>query len=146
MVVFFYGGSWRSGARGDDRFLGEALVAQGVRVLVADYRLYPEVRFPDVLADSAQALAYGMDHVPTLGTDPHRVFVMGHSAGGDNAAMLALDARWLRATGAPVTLRLYEGASHATLIGAFAWPLRWVGPVLADVRALIDATPPARRL
>lgn len=110
MVVFFYSGLWRSGARGGDRFLGEALAAQGVRVLVADYRLDPAVRFPGFLADSAQALAYGMDHVPTLGTDPRRVFLMGHSAGGDNAAMLALDARWLQATGAPVTLRLYDGA------------------------------------
>jgi acetyl esterase/lipase len=34
-----------------------------------------------------------------LSIDPKRVFVMGHSAGGYNAAMLALDARWLKATG-----------------------------------------------
>lgn len=45
-------------------------------MLVADYRLYPEVRFPDFLADSAQALAYGMDHAPALGADPRRVFVV----------------------------------------------------------------------
>ncbi|RYF66509.1 MAG: alpha/beta hydrolase, partial [Comamonadaceae bacterium] len=37
------------------------------------------------------------------------------------------------------TLRMYPRASHVTLIGAFAWPLRWAGPVLADVRAFIDA-------
>jgi hypothetical protein len=43
-----------------------------------------------------------------------------------------------------VSLRLYERATHATLIGAFAPPLRWVAPVLDDVVAFIDATPPRR--
>jgi acetyl esterase/lipase len=66
---------------------------------VADYRLHPEVRYPDFLVDCAQALAYGLDHARVLGGDPKRVFVVGHSAGGYNAAMLALDARWLRAAG-----------------------------------------------
>jgi acetyl esterase/lipase len=70
-----------------------------VMTLVADYRLYPEVRYPDFLSDSAQALAYGFEHAAQLGGDPRRVFVMGHSAGGYNAAMLALDARWLKAAG-----------------------------------------------
>ena len=66
---------------------------------MADYRLYPEVRYPDFLRDSAQALAYGLDQAVRLGGDPKKVFVMGHSAGAYNAAMLALDARWLTAAG-----------------------------------------------
>jgi len=99
VVVFFYGGSWNSGERAQYRFVGAALASRGVLVLVADYRLYPEVRYPDFLADSAQALAWGLGHAASLGGNPRRVFVMGHSAGGYNAAMLALDARWLAATG-----------------------------------------------
>ena len=55
-VVFFYGGSWNSGARADYQFVAEALAARGVLTLVADYRLYPQVRYPDFLIDSAQAL------------------------------------------------------------------------------------------
>lgn len=222
VVVFIYGGSWNQGERTQYKFVGEALAARGVLTLVADYRLYPEVRYPDFLSDSALALAYGLDHAAQLGGDPKRVFVMGHSAGGYNAAMLALDARWLKATGhgpnelagwiglagpydfypivnpdakpvffhpnypansqpiaftspaaprsflaaavddelvnpqrntlqlvqklqaaaVPVTLKLYPRASHTTLIGAFAWPLRWIAPVLEDVQAFITATPP----
>ena len=99
VVVFFYGGSWNSGSRADYHFVGEALAARGVLTLVADYRLYPEVRFPEFLNDSAQALAYGLREAGRLGGNPKRVFVMGHSAGGYNAAMLALDARWLKGTG-----------------------------------------------
>jgi acetyl esterase/lipase len=43
----------------------------------------------------------------------------------------------LRAAGVPVTLKLYPHAGHATLIGAFAWPMRGLDPVLADVVAFV---------
>lgn len=99
VVVFFHGGSWNRGERGDYRFLGAALASRGILTLVADYRLYPEVRYPDFLADSAQALGWGLTEAARLGGNPQRVFVAGHSAGAYNAAMLALDARWLTAQG-----------------------------------------------
>jgi acetyl esterase/lipase len=95
VVVFFYGGSWNRGEKGDYKFVGEALASRGVLTLVADYRLYPQVRYPDFLKDSALALRHGLKEAKSLGGDTNRVFVMGHSAGGYNAAMLALDARWL---------------------------------------------------
>jgi len=101
VVVFFYGGSWNRGERADYRFVGEALAARGVLTLVADYRLYPEVRYPDFLADCALALAWGLREAARLGGNPQRVFVMGHSAGAYNAAMLALDASRLAPTGYP---------------------------------------------
>ena len=80
VVVFFYGGSWNRGERADYRFVGEALAARGVLTLLADYRLYPEVRYPDFLSDCALALAYGLREAARLGGNPQRVFVMGHSA------------------------------------------------------------------
>jgi acetyl esterase/lipase len=43
----------------------------------------------------------------------------------------------LQAAGVSVTLKTYPRASHTTLIGAFAWPLRWIAPVLDDVQAFI---------
>ncbi|MEO8081219.1 MAG: alpha/beta hydrolase, partial [Caldimonas sp.] len=90
VVVFFYGGNWTDGERADYRFVGEALAERGVLTLVADYRLYPEATYPAFLEDCALAMAYGLDHAKALGGDPKRIFVMGHSAGGYNAAMLAL--------------------------------------------------------
>lgn len=99
VVVFFYGGSWNRGERGDYRFVGEALASRGVLTLIADYRLFPEVRYPDFLTDCAMALAHGLREAGRLGGNPQRVFVMGHSAGAYNAGMLALDPRWLQAAG-----------------------------------------------
>jgi acetyl esterase/lipase len=99
VVVFFYGGAWNRGERADYRFVGEALAARGIVTMVADYRLHPEVTYPDFLHDCARALAFGFENAPRWHADPQRVFVMGHSAGAYNAAMLALDARWLAPSG-----------------------------------------------
>lgn len=99
LVVFFYGGSWSSGERGDYRFVGEALASQGIVTVVADYRLSPAFRYPVFVQDSARAVRWALDHAADHGADPARVFVMGHSAGAYNAAMVALDRRWLAAEG-----------------------------------------------
>ena len=97
MVVFFYGGSWTDGERGDYRFVGEALASRGIVVVVADYRLSPAFRYPAFVQDSASAVRWAFDHATELGANAKRIFVMGHSAGAYNAAMVALDSRWLAA-------------------------------------------------
>ncbi len=217
IVVFFFGGSWVSGDRESYRFVAEALAAKGILVMVADYRLYPQVRYPDFLTDCAQAVAWAQREAARYGGDTQRLYLMGHSSGAYNAAMLTLDPRWLtaagvkptavagwiglagpydffpmtnkqaqpvfnhpdypagsqpidyvsraaprtflgvpttddvvnperntqqlaeklRAAGVPVTLKRYPSASHASLIGAFAWPLRRVAPVLEDVAQFV---------
>lgn len=95
VVLFFYGGSWNSGSRSDYRFVGEALASHGYVTVIADYRLYPQVRYPDFLKDGAHAFAWVQQHISDYGGDPAHLFVMGHSAGAYNAAMLALDPRLL---------------------------------------------------
>ena len=99
VIVFFYGGRWLSGTKDWYRLFAAALAARGYVVVVPDYRLYPEVKFPDFLMDGAKALRWTHDNVATFGGDPQRMFVMGHSAGAYIAAMLALDPQWLDGAG-----------------------------------------------
>ena len=99
VVVFFYGGSWSKGERADYRFVGEALASAGAIVVIPDYRLSPGVRYPEFVRDSAAAVKWAFDHAAQLGGSPDNVVVMGHSAGGYNAAMVALDRRWLDGAG-----------------------------------------------
>ena len=99
LVVFFYGGNWSSGERADYRFVGEALASSGIVAMVADYRLSPAFRYPAFVQDSARAVAWALQHAADYDADPAKVFVMGHSAGAYNAAMVALDSRWLAAEG-----------------------------------------------
>jgi acetyl esterase/lipase len=97
VVMFIYGGSWDSGARQEYAFVGAALARRGFVAVIPDYHLYPEVRWPAFLEDNARALAWTKAHAAEYGGDPDKLFVMGHSAGAYNAAMLAIDRRWLAA-------------------------------------------------
>jgi acetyl esterase/lipase len=95
VIVFFYGGSWQTGTRAGYEFAGRALAAQGFVVAVPDYRLVPEVRYPAFLEDGAAAVRWVRLNAHRFGGDPDRIVLAGHSAGAYNAAMLALDPRWL---------------------------------------------------
>ena len=99
IVVFFYGGSWDSGRRQDYRFVGAALASHGYLAVIPDYRLYPETGWQGFLEDSARAVRWAKDNGAGFGGDPDRLVLMGHSAGAYNAAMLALDGRWLGRVG-----------------------------------------------
>ena len=108
VVVFFYGGSWESGSREDYRFVGEALASIGVVAVVADYRIYPEARFPMFLHDAAGAVRWAAAHAKSYGGDPAKLFLMGHSAGAHIAMMLAIDTQYLADVG--MTTRQVRGA------------------------------------
>jgi acetyl esterase/lipase len=98
-IVFIYGGDWRDGDKSMYRFVGQALASRGFAVAIPDYRLFPEVRFPTFLEDNAAAFSWVAAHARALGLDPARFYLMGHSAGAYNAAMLTLDGRWLGEVG-----------------------------------------------
>jgi acetyl esterase/lipase len=219
VVVFFYGGSWQTGSKQIYQFVAAALAQQGYVAVVPDYRVYPEIRYPGFLEDSARALRWVKDNAARFGGDPNKLFVMGHSAGAYMAAMLALDSRWLRtvdmtpdrdisgligisgpydflplrdgtlqtifggandattqpinyvspgappallvtganddtvnpgnsarlgarlhAAGDAATVLTYPRVGHLSIIGAFAWPLRFLAPVLRDVNQFIAET------
>ncbi len=100
LVVFFFGGTWTNGDRASYKFVGEALAARGAVVVVPDYGLSPAFTYPVFVRDSALAVKWALDNAAQLGADPKQVYVMGHSSGGYNAAMVALDDRWLGEVGA----------------------------------------------
>jgi len=95
IVVFFYGGSWTMGRKSEHAFVGAALAARGFVTVIPDYRLYPQVRFPQFMDDAAQAVTWVQQHADEFGGDPERLVLMGHSAGAYMAALLALDDSYL---------------------------------------------------
>jgi acetyl esterase/lipase len=112
VLVFFYGGSWNSGRRQDYAFAGRALASRGFVTIVPDYRLYPEVRYPEFLRDGASAIRWARDHAAEYGGDPTRIVLAGHSAGAYNAAMLALDPEFVTAAGVdPGVIKAFAGLS-----------------------------------
>lgn len=102
VMLFFYGGSWQDGSKETYLAFGQAFASQGIIVAIADYRVYPQVRYPAFIEDGAGAFAWTRAHVEAYGGDAGRIFVTGHSAGGYIAMMLAADSRYLRAAGADI--------------------------------------------
>jgi acetyl esterase/lipase len=112
VAVFFYGGSWDTGRRQDYNWVGQALASRGFVTIVADYGLYPAVRYPGFLEDGALAVRWAQDHARQYGGDPDRIVLVGHSAGAYNAAMVALDRRYLTAAGVdPKHIKALAGLS-----------------------------------
>lgn len=101
VVVFFYGGSWTKGQKSQYGFVAAALAVHGYVTVIPDYRLYPQVRFPEFMEDGAQAVAWVRQHAREFNGDPDRIVLMGHSAGAHMAALLALNGNYLRAANVP---------------------------------------------
>jgi acetyl esterase/lipase len=99
VIVFYYGGRWEEGTKEQYRFVGNVLARQNYVVVIADYRKYPEVRFPVFVNDAAESLAWTYDHIDQYGGRPDEIHLAGHSAGAHIASLLATDARYLKALG-----------------------------------------------
>ena len=139
IAVFFYGGSWSSGDRGDYRFVGEALASHGVVTVVADYRLSPEVQvafeWPKTPADSQPLFHARAGHAK-----PGRTLLLAAKSDllvNPQRNTVAL-AQALQQQGAAVDVTLFERVNHATLIGAMARPLRGLAPVLERVSGFLN--------
>ncbi len=128
VVVFLYGGRWSSGTRRDYKALAHAFTGRGWIVVVPDYRLYPDVKFPGWVEDGARAIRWTFDNAARLGGDTSRVSVVGHSAGGHTAALLALDERYLRTAG------VTPGSMRAFVSIAGPVETTWTDP---DIQALM---------
>jgi len=126
VVVFFYGGSWRGGNKRDYRFVAQALTSRGFIVVLPDYRVYPQVIFPGFVEDGALAVRWVRDNIASYGGSPSHIYLMGHSAGSHIAALLTLDAHYLKAVG----LDRNVIRATATLSGPYDFtPNPWDRPV-----------------
>lgn len=140
VIVFFYGGSWNSGLRDGYGFAARALAARGFVVVVPDYRLVPQVRWPAFVEDGAAALRWVQANIAGHGGDPARMAVMGHSAGAHIALLLALDRRWGVADGIKAAVGLAGPADFLPFAaGGVAHAALGNAPDLADTQPIYFA-------
>lgn len=95
VVLFYYGGGWDSGEKENYLFVAEAFTSKGFLTVIPDYRVFPDVRFPDFMRDPVSAGQWVKEHVASYGGDPDNVFVIGHSAGAHIGMMLNLNKEYL---------------------------------------------------
>lgn len=94
-IIFVYGGAWRDGNKADYKFVGHALTELGHPVIIPDYQLFPQVKFPVFIEDIAQAIHYTEKNAQNLLDQSMDNYVlMGHSAGAHTVALLTVDESW----------------------------------------------------
>lgn len=93
VVMVIHGGSWKGGDRGQLAPLNHYLTARGYATAAISYRFAPEHRYPEMLADVQEAIAYLRDHALELRIDASQMVLLGRSAGGQLATAAACTLR-----------------------------------------------------
>jgi acetyl esterase len=93
-MIYLHGGGWVIGDLDTHDVVCRQIAQRtGAIVVSVDYRMGPEHKFPAAVEDAIDATAFVSTNAADLGIDPHRLAIAGDSAGGNLAAVVALDAR-----------------------------------------------------
>lgn len=107
VVFWIHGGGWQRGDKSEVDAKPQAFVEQGYVFVATNYRFFPRVTIQEMAGDVAKAIGWVHHHVKEYGGDPETMFVMGHSAGAQLAALVCTDDRYLKAEG--LTLSIVKG-------------------------------------
>jgi arylformamidase len=86
--LFIHGGRWLTPAHEGFVYAAPTFVAAGATFVAARFATLPKVRLPDMVDQLRRAVAWLHANARSLGTDPARIHVSGHSSGGHLAAVL----------------------------------------------------------
>jgi acetyl esterase/lipase len=128
-VIVVHGGTWQDGDNSEFVAVNAYLAARDYVVAAINYRLAPRWRFPAARDDVLSALAYLKVHAEQLGVDPHRIALLGRSAGGQLALLAAYTAQDASVRG---VISLY---GPSDLRYAYEHP---APPALRDTRSVLE--------
>ena len=103
VVFWIHGGGWQAGDKGEVDAKPRAFVDKGFVFVSVNYRLLPEATIKQMAGDVAKAIRWTHEHAREYGGDPDTIFVTGHSAGAQLAALVCTDASYLKAEGLPLS-------------------------------------------
>jgi acetyl esterase/lipase len=101
VMFWIHGGGWQVGDKGDVARKPKVLCGRGFVFVSTNYRLLPEVEMDVLIRDVAESLGWVHKNIAKYGGDPTRIFVGGHSAGAQLAALVCIDDRYLKEEGVP---------------------------------------------
>jgi arylformamidase len=107
IAFWIHGGGWQHGDKSEVQEKPQAFVAKGFVFVTINYRLLPDVTIQTMAGDVAKAVRWVHDHASDYGGDPGRLFIMGHSAGAQLAALVCTDDRYWKAEG--LSLAIVKG-------------------------------------
>lgn len=99
VVFWIHGGGWQVGDKTDVALKPKVLTDRGFVFVSTNYRLLPDVKMEELISDVTKSLAWVHKNIAKYGGDPNRIFVGGHSAGAQLAALICIDDRYLKKEG-----------------------------------------------
>ena len=99
VIFWIHGGGWQAGDKSMVERKPKAFTDRGFVFVSISYRLLPAARMEDINHDVARALGWVHRNIAAHGGDPNRLLVMGHSAGGQLAALMCTDDRFVKSEG-----------------------------------------------
>ncbi|MFT5467809.1 MAG: arylformamidase [Verrucomicrobiales bacterium] len=99
VMFWIHGGGWGAGDKSDVALKPKVLTERGFVFVSTNYRLLPDVEMDVLTRDVAKSLGWVHRNIAKHGGDPDRIFVGGHSAGAQLAALLCIDDRYLKEEG-----------------------------------------------
>jgi acetyl esterase/lipase len=103
VVFWIHGGGWQTGDKSMVALKPQAFMDAGFVFVAVNHRLLPAVDMGAITEDVANALGWVHRNIATYGGDPATLLVMGHSSGGQLAALMCTDDRYGKASGFPLT-------------------------------------------
>src|SRR3954451_16950772 len=103
VVVWVHGGGWMQGSKNEVGHKPAAFVEKGFVFVAMNYRFVPHVTMDTIVRDVAKSVGWVHTNIGRYGGDPDRIFLMGHTAGAQLAALLCTDTRYIKAEGVPGT-------------------------------------------
>lgn len=140
VLVFIHGGYWRILSAKDFALVAPGPLAHGLDVVVTNYSLAPKVSLDEIARQSRAAVAWVHANAASWGGDPDRIVVAGHSAGGQQAALLR-HTDWVGEYGLPADV--VKGV--VPISGVFdlrPLPYTWVAPALQLSRRTVETQSP----
>ena len=107
VVFWIHGGGWETGDKTSVQIKPQVFMDKGFVFVSTNYRLLPDVDMATIVRDIAKSIHWVHHHIAEHGGDPQRVFIMGHSAGAQLAALVCIDDRYLKAEG--LSLAIIKG-------------------------------------
>lgn len=101
VVFWIHGGGWQAGDKSSVQSKPKWFVDQGFVFVSTNYRLLPNVEMQTIFSDVAKSLGWVHHNISRYGGDPNRIFVMGHSAGAQLAALMCTAEKYLSSEGVP---------------------------------------------
>ncbi len=101
VMFWLHGGGWQAGDKSDVALKPKVLTERGFVFVSTNYRLLPQADMDELTADVVTSLGWVYKNISRHGGDPSRIFIGGHSAGAQLAALLCTDDRLATRVGVP---------------------------------------------